>query len=79
MSSAIEKIIPEQEWEIIKFETHYNKPLICGPYPRDIINRRTLLLFAQCFLADYEIAKTRKYKSFYGELYRTTMNAYFNW
>ena len=79
MSSAIEKIIPEQEWEIIKFETHYNKSPIDGLYPRDIVNKRALLLFAQCFLADYQTAKTRKYKNFFGELYRKTMNTYFAW
>ena len=75
----IKAINPNREWGIIKFETHYNKPPIDGPYPRDIVNRRTLLLFAQCFLANYQNAETRKYKNFYGELYRMTMNAYFNW
>jgi len=77
--SEIKSINPNREWEIIKFETHHNKPSIDGPYPKDIVNGRTLLLFAQCFLADYQSAKTRKYQIFYGELYRTTMNAYFNW
>jgi len=79
MSGAIAKIIPKRESEIINFETHHNKPDIDGSYPRHIVNRRTLLLFAQCFLADYQTAKTRRCKSFYGKLYRTTMNAYFNW
>lgn len=79
MNSVIKKIIPKREWEIVKFETLHNKPNIDGPYPEHIVNRRILLLFAQRFLADYQTAKTGKYKSFYGKLYRTTMNAYFNW
>ncbi|MBU0533561.1 MAG: hypothetical protein KJ887_02030 [Candidatus Omnitrophica bacterium] len=70
--TKIRAINPNREWETIKFETHYNKPQIDGPYPQDIINRRTLLLFAQRFLADYQSAKSRKYKSFFGELYQLT-------
>lgn len=79
MSSAIEKIIPDREWEIIKFATHHNKPDINEPYPEHIVNRRTLLLFAQRFLAEYRAAKTRKYKDFFRELYRITMKRYFVW
>lgn len=79
MNRVTNKIIPEREWEIINFETHYNKPSIDGPYPRDIGNKRTLLLFAQCFLTDYQSAKSRKYKNFFGELYRKTMETYFVW
>jgi len=79
MNKVIKKIIPEREWEIIKFETHYNKPSIKGSYPRDIVNKRSLLLFAQCFLADYQSARLRKYKNFFGELYRKTMDTYFAW
>jgi hypothetical protein len=71
-------INPNREWEIIKFETHHNKPDINGPYPEHIVNRRTLLLFAQCFLADYQTAKTKKYKDFFRELYRRTMKTYFD-
>ena len=68
-----------REWEIIKFETHYNKPKIDGPYPQDVVNRRTLLLFAQRFLVDYQSAKSKKYKNFFSELYRLTMDTYFAW
>ena len=77
--SEIKSINHNREWEIIKFETHYNKPPIDGSYPKDIINRRTLLLFAQCFLTDYQTAKIRKYKDFFRELYRITMKTYFAW
>ncbi len=79
MNKVIKKIIPEREWGIIKFETHYNKPPIDGSYPENIVKRRTLLLFAQCFLADYQTAETRKYKDFFRELYQVTMNTYFAW
>jgi hypothetical protein len=79
MSRVIKKINPNREWEIIKFEIHYNKPKISGPYPENIVRRRELLLFAQNFLADYQVAKSRKYKNFFGELYRITMKTYFAW
>ena len=69
----------KREWEIIKFETHYNKPKINGPYPKDVVRRRELLLFAQCFLADYQFTKSKKYRSFLGELYRLTIDTYFAW
>jgi hypothetical protein len=72
-------INPNREWEIIKFETHHNKPDINGPYPKHIVNRKTLLLFAQCFLADYQYSRSRKYKNLFGELYRKTMKTYFSW
>jgi len=75
--NKIKTINPSREWKIIKFETHYNKPQIDGPYPENIIRKRELLLLAQCFLADYQSAKSRKYKNFFGELYRVTMNKYF--
>lgn len=72
-------INPNREWEIIKFETHHNKPDISGPYPNGVVNRRTLLLFAQCFLVDYQSANSRKYKNFFGQLYRKIMETYFAW
>jgi len=72
-------INPDREWEIIKFETHYNKPAINGHYPDGIVRRRELLLFAQCFLADYQTTKSSKYKNFFTELYRLTMETYFAW
>jgi hypothetical protein len=77
--SKIKTINPSQEWGIIKFETHYNKPQIDGPYPEDIVKKRELLLFAQCFLADYQSSKSKKYRNFFGELYRVTMDTYFVW
>lgn len=75
----IKTINPNREWEIMKFEIHYNKPKIDGPYPEDIVRRRELLLLAQCFLADYQSAKPKKHKNFFGELYRLTMDTYFAW
>ena len=76
---AIRKIDSNRGWETIKFETHYNKPLIGGPYPDNIVRRRELLLFAQCFLADSQVAKSKKYKNFFIELYQLTMKTYFAW
>jgi hypothetical protein len=72
-----DNINPSREWNIIKFETHYNKPQIYGPYPENIVCRRELLLLARCYLADYQSTKSRKYKNFFGELYRLTMDRYF--
>lgn len=66
-----------QEWEIMKFETHYNKPQIDGSYPKDVVCRRELLLLAQCVLANYQSAKSKKYRNFFGELYLLTMDTYF--
>lgn len=74
-----EKIIPEQEWEIIKFETRYNKPPIDGPYPKNIVKRRELLLSAQNFLAKYQVAQTKRCKQFFANLYKMTMEVYFVW
>lgn len=54
------RLIPKRVWEIIKFETHCNKPKIDGPYLQDIVRRMGLLIFAQRFLTDYEFAKTKK-------------------
>lgn len=79
MNTVLRRLNSDREWEIINFETHYNKPDINGPYPQDIVNRRTLLLFAQCFLADYQTAKSSKHKNFFTELYRLTMKTYFAW
>ena len=79
MNRTTKKIVPDREWEIIRFETQYNKPKISGPYPENIVRRRELLLFAQNFLADYQTAKTGKYKDFFRELYRLTMKTYFAW
>ncbi|MBL7198249.1 MAG: hypothetical protein ISS47_09145 [Candidatus Omnitrophica bacterium] len=71
-------LIPEQEWEILNSEVFENKPLV-EPFPEDIVKRRELLLFAQCLLSDYQFAKSKKYRKFFGELYRKTMETYFNW
>lgn len=79
MDKIIKNIIPNREWGIIKFETHYNKPPIDGHYPDGIVRRRELLLFAQCFLTDYQSAKLNKYKNFFCELYRVAMKTYFAW
>ena len=75
----IKEIDVQKEWKTIKFEIHYNKPSIDKPYPKDIVNRRELLLLAQSFLADFYTAKSKKYKNFFGELYRKTMQIYFAW
>ncbi|MDP2922157.1 MAG: hypothetical protein Q8O30_00345 [Candidatus Omnitrophota bacterium] len=77
--SEIKTINPNREWDIIKFETFHNKPLMNGPHHKDVVNKRSLLLFAQCFLADYQTAKSKKYKDLFGELYRRTMKTYFTW
>lgn len=74
--SKTETINPNREWEIMKFEVHYNKPKIDGPYPQDIVERRELLLLAQYVLADYQTAKSKIDKDFFRELYRLTMDTY---
>ena len=77
--SKIKTLNPNQEWEIIKFETHYNKPKIDRPYPENIVRKRELLLLAQLYLADYQSTKSRKYKNLFRELYRLIMDKYFAW
>lgn len=74
--SGIKTINPPREWEILKYELFENKPSIT-PYPEDIVRRRELLLLAECFLADYQSAKSKKDRNFFGELYRITMDTYF--
>lgn len=73
------KIISNREWKVLKFELFENKPKTDKPYPPDVVKRRELLLLAQCLLADYQFTKSRKYKSFFGKLYRKTMETYFAW
>lgn len=75
--NEIKAINPNREWDIIKFEIFHNKPSISGPYPKDVVNKRSLLLFAQSFSAHYQTAKSKKYKDLFGELYRKTMGTYF--
>lgn len=72
------KIMPKREWKILNSEVFENKPL-AGPFPEHIARRRELLLFAQCSLSDYQFAKSKKCRKFFGGLYRKTMETYFNW
>ena len=74
----MKKLNPKREWKILDFEVFHNKPA-GGPFPKDIVKRRELLLLAQCLLSDYEFTKSDKEKAFFGELYQKTMELYFNW
>ena len=69
----------KREWKILNFEVFENRPKTNKPYPTGIVKRRELFLLAQCYLADYGFAKSKKYKSFFGELYRITMKTYLKW
>jgi hypothetical protein len=69
---------PKREWEILNYEMFENRPSKT-PYPLNIARRRNLLLLAQSLLAKYQYTESRKYKDFFGELYRKTMATYFNW
>ena len=75
----IKQLIPKREWKILDFEVFENRPKTNKPYPADIVKRRELLFMAQSYLANYEFAKSKKYKSFFGELYRITIETYFKW
>ena len=72
----MELLNARQEWKILNFEVFKNRPKD-APYPEHISNRRGLLLFAQYLLAAHQSAKRRKYKNFFGELYRKIMETYF--
>ena len=52
------------------------------PFPPDVVNRRTLLLFAQVHLSNILGAIMKKDKiaeKFQSELYNIVMSNYFNW
>jgi hypothetical protein len=74
----MKQLIPKREWKILNFELFENKPLN-GPFPEDVVKRSELLLIAQCVLSDFELAKSRKDKEFFGELYQKIMELYFTW
>ncbi len=74
----MEQVIPEREWKILNFELFENKPPN-KPFPENIVRRRELLLMAQCLLSDFEFAKSRKDKQFFGELYQKVMDLHFAW
>ena len=74
----MKQLIPEREWEILNFELFENKPSN-EPFPENIVRRRELLLMAQCLLSDFEFAKSREDKEFFGELYQKIMQLYFTW
>lgn len=69
---------PNREWKILKDEIFNNRPKKT-PYPQDIVKKRELLLFAECFLAKYQFTNSKKYRDFFGELYRKTKNTYLTW
>jgi hypothetical protein len=75
----VNKLNIKQAWEILNFEVFENGPQTNKPYPAAIVKRRELLLLAQCYLAEYEFTKSKRYKSFFGELYRITMKTYLRW
>lgn len=72
------KIVPKREWDILNFEIFKNKPLRTI-FSKHIVKKRELLLFAQCCLADYQSARSKKFKNFFGELYQKIMDVYFAW
>jgi hypothetical protein len=75
----VNKLNVKQEWKILNFEVFENRPKTDKPYPPKVVQRRELLLLTQCYLTDYQVAKIKKYKEFFGKVYRIVMNAYFAW
>ncbi len=51
----MKKINVIKQWDVIKRELFINKPKKT-PYLKNVVRKRELLLFAQCFLSDYEAA-----------------------
>ena len=75
----VNKLNVKEEWKILNFEVFENRPKTDKPYPPEIVQRRELLLFAQCYLADYQVAKDKDDKEILGGAYRKTMGTYFAW
>ncbi|MBM3251271.1 MAG: hypothetical protein FJZ11_00615 [Candidatus Omnitrophica bacterium] len=71
----------DKEFKVIKSEI-YKRPQVETPYPKEIVSRRELLLFAQVQLSKIIRAKQSKNikeELFYTELYETTIRHYFDW
>lgn len=67
------KINLQKEWENIIKEVR-DKPKCKTPYPKEVVFRRRLLLFAQIFL---EKIGNKEDVSFNNELYGKVMNEYY--
>ena len=74
----MKRINVKKQWEVIKRELFINKPKKI-PYLKNIVRKRELLLFAQCFLSDYETAINNEDKLKSELAYIKTMEAYFSW
>lgn len=59
------------EWKKLDFELFENKPEANKPYPRNTVERRELLLFAQVHLA--ELMWAMKSENIPAEIYHTAM------
>jgi len=71
----------DKEYQKIRYEIHYNKPNIDSPYPKEIVQKREYLLYAQCALSNLLEAKQKKNKKqelLYEEIYNN-INGHIEW
>ncbi|MBM4165982.1 MAG: hypothetical protein FJ218_03565 [Ignavibacteria bacterium] len=71
----MKKLNIQKEWQLLNNEVFEIVP-IRPSSSNEVIDRKSLLLIAQSFLANYQISKSKKKKSFFAEVYATTMAYY---
>jgi len=73
----MKKLDLKKEWSILNFELFKNKSKK-ALYPKKIVEKRKLLLLAQCLLSDYGSTKSKIQKNIFGTAYKSLMQLYFN-
>jgi len=71
----------DEEFKRIDYELRVNRPK-STPYPRDVVKRRELLLFAQVHLSNILEAKLKRNKweeDFEENMYKIVMSNYYGW
>ncbi len=86
MKKIINNRIPQKqlskEWQKLNYEIYENRPKTDKPYPRDMVKRRELLIYAQVHLAEISWAKKCKdweTERLHTEAYNLVMQKYYEW